>query len=164
MNTILKLFAFPVSFIMICLGVLTILGGHITPGGGFQGGAMIAGGVILCIIVYGIGESPIKFTHEFISIIESVGALGFVLLGLAGLLISGFYLYNLGADLYSIVPSSIVSIFHYPDPTNAGIVPYLNIFVGLKVLVGLSAIAMAFSYFDRNSDDNENISDLERNK
>lgn len=45
MSTILKLFALPLSFLIICLGVLTILGGHITPGGGFQGGAMIAAGV-----------------------------------------------------------------------------------------------------------------------
>lgn len=149
MSPILKLFAFPVSFIMICLGVLTILGGHITPGGGFQGGAMIAGGVILCIIVYGLKDSPIKFSHDFISAIESIGALGYVLLGLAGLLFSGFFLYNLGADFYNIVPQSIVNIFRYPDPTNAGIVPYLNIFVGLKVLVGLSAVVIAFSQFKK---------------
>lgn len=149
MSPILKLFAFPVSFIMICLGVLTILGGHITPGGGFQGGAMIAGGVILCIIVYGLKDSPIKFSHDFISAIESIGALGYVLLGLAGLLFSGFFLYNLGADFYNILPQSIVNIFRYPDPTNAGIVPYLNIFVGLKVLVGLSAVVIAFSQFKK---------------
>jgi len=149
MSPILKLFAFPVAFVMICLGILTILGGHITPGGGFQGGAMVAGGVILCIVVYGLKDSPIKFSHDFISAIESIGALGYVFLGLAGLIFSGFYLYNLGADFYSIIPQSIVNIFHYPDPTNAGIVPYLNVFVGLKVLVGLSAVVIAFSQFKR---------------
>lgn len=149
MSTILKLFALPLSFLIICLGVLTILGGHITPGGGFQGGAMIAAGVILCIIVYGLKDSPIKFSHEFISIIESFGALGYVLLGLVGLIFSGFFLYNIGADIYGIVPQAIVNIFHYPDPTNAGIVPYLNIFVGLKVLVGLSAVVIAFSEFKK---------------
>ena len=149
MSIILKLFAFPVSFIFICLGVLTILGGHITPGGGFQGGAMIAGGIILCIVVYGLKDSPINFSHDFISIIESVGALGYILLGLAGLIFSGFFLYNVGADLYGILPQSIVSIFRYPDPTNAGIVPYLNIFIGLKVFVGLSTVVIAFSQFKR---------------
>lgn len=149
MSPILKLFAFPVSFIMICLGILTILGGHITPGGGFQGGAMIAAGVILCVIVYGIKNTPIKFSHDFISAMESIGALGYIILGLSGLIASGFFLYNLGADFYSIVPQYIVNIFHYPDPTNAGIVPYLNIFVGLKVLVGLSAVVISFSEFKK---------------
>jgi len=149
MSPILKIFALPVSLIIICLGVLTILGGHITPGGGFQGGAMIASGVILCIIVYGVKESPIKFSHNFISIVESVGALGYVLLGIAGLVFSGFFLYNIGADFYNTIPQTIVNIFHYPDLTNAGIVPYLNIFVGLKVLVGLSAVVIAFSEFKK---------------
>jgi energy-converting hydrogenase B subunit I len=149
MSTILKIFTFPIAIIIMCLGVLTILGGHITPGGGFQGGAMIAGAVILCIIVYGIKESPIQLPHSFISAIESIGALGYILFGIAGLIFGGFFLYNLGADIYNVVPQMISNIFHYPDPTNAGIIPYLNIFVGLKVFVGLSAIVIAFSQFKK---------------
>jgi len=152
MNPILKMFAFPAAVIMICLGVFTIFGGHITPGGGFQGGSMIAGGIILCILVYGLEESPIKFSHDTIAMIESIGSLGFVLLGLIGLFVSGFYLYNIGTDFYSILPQSIVNIFHYPDPTNAGFVPYLNLFIGLKVLVGLSAVVIAFSQFKKLED------------
>jgi len=54
-SMILKLISLPISIILICLGVMTILGGHITPGGGFQGGAMIASGIILSILVYGLG-------------------------------------------------------------------------------------------------------------
>ena len=68
MSQILKLIALPISIILICLGIMTILGGHITPGGGFQGGAMIASGVILSILVYGIGNSPIEFSHTYIEI------------------------------------------------------------------------------------------------
>ena len=56
-SMILKLVSLPISMILICLGIMTILGGHITPGGGFQGGAMIASGVILSILVYGLGNS-----------------------------------------------------------------------------------------------------------
>lgn len=149
MSSILKLFTFPVAFIMVCLGIMTILGGHITPGGGFQGGAMIAGGIILCIIVYGIKKSPIQFSHGFISTIESIGAIGYICLGLVGLFTSGFFLYNVGADFYGLLPQYLVNIFHYQDPTNAGIVPYFNILVGFKVFVGLSAVAIAFSQFDK---------------
>ncbi len=46
-----------------------------------------------------------------------------------------------------MVPEFVRTIFHYPDITNAGIVPYLNIVVGLKVFVGLSAIVIAFMGF-----------------
>ena len=153
-STILKLIALPIAIILICLGVMTILGGHITPGGGFQGGAMIAAGVILCILVYGLEESPLKFSHEYIAILENVGALGYVILGLVGLFVAGSFLYNVGADFYNLVPGVIQNIFHYPDPTNAGIVPYLNIFVGLKVLVGLSAIVIAFVGFKKLGEEN----------
>lgn len=153
-STILKLIALPIAIILICLGVMTILGGHITPGGGFQGGAMITAGVILCILVYGLEESPLKFSHEYITILENVGALGYVILGLVGLFVAGSFLYNVGADFYNLVPGFIQNIFHYPDPTNAGIVPYLNIFVGLKVLVGLSAIVIAFVGFKKLGEEN----------
>ena len=153
-STILKLIALPIAIILICLGVMTILGGHITPGGGFQGGAMIAAGVILCILVYGLEESPLKFSHEYIAILENVGALGYVILGLVGLFVAGSFLYNVGADFYNLVPGFIQNILHYPDPTNAGIVPYLNIFVGLKVLVGLSAIVIAFVGFKKLGEEN----------
>ena len=149
MSQILKLIALPISIVLICLGIMTILGGHITPGGGFQGGAMIASGVILSILVYGLGNSPIEFSHAYIEVFESIGALGYIVLGLVGLFAGGFFLYNVGADIFNLVPASIQTIFHYPDVTNAGIIPYLNIFVGLKVFVGLSAIVIAFAGFKK---------------
>jgi energy-converting hydrogenase B subunit I len=156
MSTILKIFVFPAALVLMCLGVLTILGGHITPGGGFQGGAIIAAGFIFCLVVYGLKENPFNLSHDFIAAIESVGALAYVFLGIAGLIFSGFYLYNLGVDLYSIVPTFIKQIFDYPDPTHAGIIPYLNFVVGLKVMVGLTAVVIAFlgfKEFEENEED-----------
>jgi energy-converting hydrogenase B subunit I len=160
MSTILKLFVFPISLIIILIGLNTILGGHITPGGGFQGGAMIAGGIIFCIIVYGLEESPIKISHSFMASLESAGALGYIFLGLAGLVFSGFFMYNLGVDLYNIVPQFIQNLFDYPDPVHAGIIPYLNFVVGLKVLVGLSAVVIAFLESDKLLRSNEQSDNL----
>ena len=154
-SVILKIISLPISIILICLGIMTILGGHITPGGGFQGGAMIASGVILSILVYGIGNSPLEFSHAYIEILESVGALGFIVLGLIGLFVGGFFLYNGGTDLLNVVPANIQNVLHYPDVTNAGIIPYLNIFVGLKVFVGLSAIVIAFAGFKKVMEEEE---------
>ena len=148
-SMILKIIALPISIILFCFGIMIILGGHITPGGGFQGGAMIASGVILSIIVYGLDNSPLEFSHAYIEVLESVGALAYVILGLVGLFVGGFFLYNVGADLLNIVPAGIQSIFHYPDVTNAGIIPYLNMAVGLKVFAGLSAIVIAFAGFKK---------------
>ena len=142
-SVILKIISLPISIILICLGIMTILGGHITPGG------MIASGVILSILVYGIGNSPLEFSHAYIEVFESIGALGFIVLGLIGLFVGGFFLYNGGTDLLNVVPANIQNVLHYPDVTNAGIIPYLNIFVGLKVFVGLSAIVIAFAGFKK---------------
>ena len=154
-SMILKLISLPISIILICLGIMTILGGHITPGGGFQGGAMIASGIILSILVYGLGNSPLELSHTYIEVLESVGALGFVIFGLIGLFVGGFYLYNVGTDVLNIVPAAIQNVFHYPDFTNAGIIPYLNIFVGLKVFVGLSSIVIAFAGFKKIVEESE---------
>ena len=154
-SMILKLISLPLSIILICLGIMTILGGHITPGGGFQGGAMIANGIILSILVYGLGNSPLELSHTYIEVLESVGALGFVIFGLIGLFVGGFYLYNVGTDVLNIVPAAIQNVFHYPDVTNAGIIPYLNIFVGLKVFVGLTAIVIAFAGFKKIVEESE---------
>ncbi|WP_407393312.1 MnhB domain-containing protein [Methanobrevibacter sp.] len=154
-SIILKIISLPISIVLICLGIMTILGGHITPGGGFQGGAMIASGVILSVLVYGIGHSPLEFSHAYIEILESVGALGFIVLGLIGLFVGGFFLYNGGTDLLNVVPANIQNVLHYPDVTNAGIIPYLNIFVGLKVFVGLSAIVIAFAGFKKVMEEEE---------
>ena len=155
MSTILKIFVFPAAMVIMCLGVLTILGGHITPGGGFQGGAMIAAALIFCLIVYGLKDSPIHLSHDFLAGVESIGALLFVFLGIAGLMFSGFYLYNLGVDIYHIVPAAIQNLFDYPDPTHAGILPYLNFAVGLKVMVGLTAVVIAFMGFNEYKDSSE---------
>ena len=154
-SVILKIISLPISIILIALGIMTILGGHITPGGGFQGGAMIASGIILSILVYGVGNSPLELSHTYIEVFESIGALGFIVMGLIGLFVGGFYLYNVGADLLNVVPSAIQTVFHYPDVTNAGIIPYLNIFVGLKVFVGLSSIVIAFAGFKKLVEESE---------
>jgi energy-converting hydrogenase B subunit I len=148
-SIILKLISLPISIILFCFGIMTILGGHITPGGGFQGGAMIASGIILSVLVYGVDNSPLELSHLYIEVLESVGALGFIVFGLIGLFVGGFFLYNVGTDILNIVPQAIQSAFHYPDVTNAGIIPYLNIFVGLKVFVGLSSIVIAFAGFKK---------------
>jgi len=146
MSTILKIFAYPASILIICLGISTILGGHITPGGGFQGGAIIAAGFIFCAIVYGFDKTPFKFTHRFMATLESIGAIGYITLGLLGIIFSGYFLYNIGVDLYNILPN-MSDVFNYPDAVHAGIIPYLNILIGLKVLVGLSAVVVTFLEF-----------------
>jgi len=153
MSDLLKLIGYPVSFILIGYGAMTILGGHITPGGGFQGGSIMASGAILCVISYGLKDNPFNLSHERMSVIESLGALSYVFLGLCGLLLGGSFLYNSGTDLYGLLPSGISTLFNYPDALHAGIIPYLNIVVGLKVFIGLTTIVILFYSVTKLRDD-----------
>jgi len=130
-----------VVFLIFSLGVYVTLGGHITPGGGFQGGSMIAAGILLSVVVLG-GRNLAVLDHRFLVKLESVGVLLYILLGVAGMVLGGFFLYNLGVDEYGIIPKSASVLFNYPDVVGAGIIPYLNIAVLLKVGAGLSTIIL----------------------
>ena len=141
MSDLLKLIAYPISFIMMGYGVMTILGGHITPGGGFQGGAMMASGAILCILAYGLKDNPFNLSHGRMSLVESCGALLYICLGLFA---GGSFLYNVGTNIYGIVPAGLQTMFNYPDALNAGIIPYLNIAIGVKVFIGLTTLVILF--------------------
>src|SRR5262245_43187371 len=59
-----------------------IMNGHLTAGGGFQGGAVIASGVLLMLLAYPQYQPDL----EFLSITESAAGALFVLAGIAGLI------------------------------------------------------------------------------
>jgi energy-converting hydrogenase B subunit I len=136
---ILDYFTPLVILLIMALGVYVALGGHITPGGGFQGGSLIAAGVLIGLAVYG-RRTLIEFSHGLLIHLETLGVLLYILLGLFGLIYGGFFLYNLGVNLYDAAPTGAAALFDYPDITHAGIIPYLNIAVLLKVSAGLSTV------------------------
>ncbi len=145
-STVLQRFmAFPLTVLLIGFGVTLILGGHISPGGGFPGGAVLATGYFLLVVIYGLKKTPIKFTHRYLVNLSTIGVLIFLLIGVVGLVLSGFYLYNTGVDPYGIVSIDSMgwdTFLSYPDPTTPGIIPYLNLGVSLNVLAGLSLIVL----------------------
>ncbi len=136
-----SVFGTPVVLILMVFGLLLIFGGHITPGGGFQGGSVMATAFFISIIIYGLKEeNPYEYGHGFLIGMETLGALLFLLIGVAGVAVSGYYLYNVGANIWG---QGFLAFLKYADPTNAGIIPYLNVAVGLEVFGSLS-IAFVF--------------------
>ena len=67
-----------------------IMHGHHSPGGGFQGGAIIASGFLL--IYLGCRERRINRVAS--NLAESLGGLIFVVTGLFGLVFGGYFLLN----------------------------------------------------------------------
>jgi energy-converting hydrogenase B subunit I len=163
-SVIIGLFGYPVLIAIIAYGIVITLGGHITPGGGFQGGSIVATGYLLGVVAYGLKRNPINLKHSGLSVFETVGALTFLLLGLVGVLTTGYYLYNTGSNLgytqelngtieesfYEPSDTGIAADLNYPDAPDRpykgpGILPFLNIAVFLKVLGGLSTVVLVLT-------------------
>jgi multicomponent Na+:H+ antiporter subunit B len=88
-----------VGVLMIGGGLLTglwlIAFGYITPGGGFQGGVLAAGAVLLLYLVGGHRDyRPFRNEH-FLDPLEGVGVGGYIVIGLASLVSGTAFLANL---------------------------------------------------------------------
>lgn len=76
---------FLVPFIIL-FAVYITLHGEISPGGGFQGGAVIAGSMIVFTVTFGLLTAITKFSLKFRVFLESAAVLTFGLVGLIGVL------------------------------------------------------------------------------
>lgn len=112
-----------VPFIQV-YGVFVILYGHVSPGGGFSGGAMIGTSLMLYTLVFGLKKSRKKFSHRASEIAESGGIMIFITVGLIGMITVGRFLTNIEAGFPKGEPGELLS---------AGMIPILMIGIGIKV-------------------------------
>jgi len=132
---------FLVMFIFI-YGLYLIMHGHLTPGGGFQGGAVFASGVALLIVAFGSHNVHQKLKEHHLSILESSGALIFIGLAFGGIATIFFYNFLVGSPIFGHIPPTGSNP---GDIWTGGVIPLMNIGVGLKVLAGLSAILLTMA-------------------
>ena len=104
-------------------GIYVIFHGHLTPGGGFQGGAVIGGSMILLAIVYGLGEGSKRAPHD-ISLIFEAFAMGYALTGFIGVFMGYNFLANKVAGVPMGTPGALFS---------GGIIFIINVVIGFKV-------------------------------
>jgi len=121
---------FVIPFILLYAAGIVLMG-HLTPGGGFQGGAVFATMTILFCIVYGSNFEAARINPKVKEFIESSGAVMFTLIGLVGLIAGAGFLANSAAGFPTGRVGSVLS---------GGTIPLLNIAVGMKVGAGLSTI------------------------
>jgi multicomponent Na+:H+ antiporter subunit B len=135
--------AFPFSMIY---GLYVIAHGHLTPGGGFQGGAVVASACALVLVAFGSKWTMDKIKEKNLSLLESLGAIGFIGLALLGLIfgIAFFHNFLVGSDiLFGTIP---VTGSGLADINTAGVLPLMNFAVGLKVIAGLFVIVLVMAY------------------
>ncbi len=114
-------FLFP---ILLLVGTYIFIHGHLTPGGGFQGGAIIASAFLLMYL----GCEGKRINYKVSTVTEVLGGLTFVALGIAGLILGKDFLFNF---LPKGEPATLLS---------AGIIPVIYIAIGLKVGSELAGI------------------------
>jgi len=129
----------PLIFIF---GLYIIIHGHLTPGGGFQGGAVFASGIALLIVAFGSYNIQKKLKEHHLSILESSGALIFIGLAFGGISTVFFYNFLVGSSFFGHIPPTGSNS---GDIWTGGIIPLMNIAVGLKVIAGLSVIVLVMA-------------------
>jgi energy-converting hydrogenase B subunit I len=132
-----------IVFILI-FGLYVIMHGQLTPGGGFQGGAVIVSGVVMLLVAFSSKELKKSLRERVLSIMESSGALIFIILAFAGIGTVFFYNLLVGTPIFGHIPP-IGS--NSGDIWTGGVVPLMNIAVGIKVVAGLSAVVLAMALF-----------------
>lgn len=135
MSLIVKRITNLISGFIFMYGIYIVLHGHLTPGGGFAGGVIIAGALILRTLSFG-SESHKEYKSALLgSIFESVGGLLFWGAAFTGLLVAGIFFLN--APIFGLGrPLHLLS---------AGLIPICNIAISIKVSAGLFSIFLALA-------------------
>lgn len=116
--------------LILLYGVYIVLHGHLTPGGGFAGGVIVALSFIHIMLAFGKNLALKKVSRAAASFFESIGALLFIGIGVIGILFGYFFL----------------NFWSKGEPFNlfsAGIIPLCNIAISFKVGAGLFGIFLA---------------------
>jgi multicomponent Na+:H+ antiporter subunit B len=90
----LRAFALGLIPCVIALAVYIIVHGQITPGGGFQGGVILAAGPLPVFLAGRYLRMKIVAPQKLVELAEALGALGYGLVGLGGLVFVGIFFKN----------------------------------------------------------------------
>ena len=106
---------------LITLGLYIVVHGQLTPGGGFQGGVILAAGPLGVFLAGRYLRMKIIAPHKLVESAEAIGAAGYGLVGMGGLIFAGIFFKNF---LPFGMPGHLLS---------AGQMPLASIAVGLEV-------------------------------
>ena len=106
-----------------------VMHGHLGPGGGFQGGAVMASCVLLLLLAK--PDYRIKLAH--FSFIELLAGLLIVVVGIAGIILASGFLDN-----------RVLPLGEFGALFSAGAIPVLSVLLGVKVGCELSVIIERF--------------------
>lgn len=104
--------------LLLLFGVYIFSHGHLTPGGGFQGGVVVASALLLAFL----GRTVTSVRHGLLHALEMVAGAGYVAIGLLGLWLAAGFL-----DPRFLPAGEMGSLL------SAGAIPVIYSLVGIKV-------------------------------
>lgn len=113
--------------LIVVLGIYIFTHGHLSPGGGFQGGVVIASGILMLILA----EVRFHISHLFLHLSESISGIAYVGMGLAGLILLGVHHF---LDPRYLLAGKYLALF------SAGAVPIIYSLIGIKVGSELASV------------------------
>ncbi|MFH1768817.1 MAG: MnhB domain-containing protein [Candidatus Omnitrophota bacterium] len=122
--------------LILLYGIYIVMHGHLSPGGGFAGGVIIALSFVHMVIAFGRKEAYKIIASPVISMFESIGALAFLAIGLLCFVGGNFF--------YDWLPKGEPFSFF-----SGGTIILSNIAISFKVAFGLFAIFMVLIMIDR---------------
>jgi len=120
------------SGILVTFGIYVVTHGQLTPGGGFQGGVILATAPLLMYVAGEFENFRRAVPRQLVHIAEALGACGYGLIGLATMAAGGAFLQN---TLPFGTTGSIVS---------GGTIPLIDLSVGLEVSGGLAVLLIVY--------------------
>ncbi len=87
-ETIVRLIIPPIQL----FGLYVVMHGHLSPGGGFQGGVIVASTFLLFALVFGLKNIEKRFKELHRTLLDSFGVAFYAIMGLVCIIFSGNYL------------------------------------------------------------------------
>ncbi len=116
-----KVFATVMFGITVLFGIYIVTHGQLTPGGGFQGGVIIAAAPMLIYIAQDTEAFRRIVSHPLLELVEATGAAGYAVVGLVSLAIGAPFLTN------------ILPLGQTGDVFSSGSIAVISALVGLEV-------------------------------
>jgi multicomponent Na+:H+ antiporter subunit B len=142
MTTIVKTISSWVKVLIFLFGIYIVIFGHLTPGGGFAGGVILASSYVLLMLAFGR-----KFAEENLSLgvasrFDCAGALLFMAVALFGLI------YGAASFFYNYLQQQVEAGHETAlRLVSAGTIPLSNIAIGIKVGASLFLVILTLSIF-----------------
>ena len=142
MTVIVKTISSWVKVLIFLFGIYIIITGHLTPGGGFAGGVILASSYVLLMLAFGREFVEENLSLPVASKLDCVGALLFAAVALFGLFFgAASFFYNYLHQDYLADKETALRLI------SAGTIPLSNIAIGLKVGASLFLVVLVLSIF-----------------